>query len=781
MDSDIVRIREALPYIDPTDRETWVKAAMAVKSEVGEAGFALWDEWSQGVGSYSATDARDVWRSCKVNGKTTIGTLFHLAKQGGWRANGASPAPNPEELEARRQEAETRAAEERAKTERKRAEAASKAAAIWAAASPADGNPYLARKSVAPAETLRQIQATDAAKILGYVPKSGGEPLAGLLLVAPIKGGGRVSTLELIDGEGRKAALAGGAKKGGFWASGAMPDGDGTGATVLIGEGVATALSAREATGRPVVAALSSGNLVTVAKAMRDRYPAATLIVLADLVKATGKPDPHAVEAAQAVGGLLAVPDFGPDRRPDQTDINDLHQAIGLAAVAQSIASARAERGHTADPCRFAFSTVEALLATPPPAWRVAEVLPDLGIGVVWGGPGSGKTFVLLDLCLAVARGIPWHGRRVKACAVAYVATEGSLRNRLAAYLRQHDLAPSKLSRFRVLEKSVDLLSPRGDLDDLDDLLSAVRDTQSDAGRVGIVVIDTLNRAMPGGNENAPEDMGTMVAAAQYLAKELGCLVLYVHHSGKDETRGGRGHSSLKGAVDVELSVRRDGDIRTLAVEKLRDGRDGEAVLSFQLAAVDLGPVPAHDPDAGPHERIVSCVVTPCEAPLPPGRAKARGAAQRAVLSALTDCGPLTRVELRDKVTAYGHAKSAAYAAIRSLVESGDITAGSDSRYKLTDPGDAESPKVQNGPKLDNFGPSRDRSKKSIPSTHSIECGRNGLDGRPANSTLEQCSRKTGLFATDLPPAMLAPEDQGQNDDDGEDVGGPLHTVEVEL
>jgi putative DNA primase/helicase len=147
--------------------------------------------------------------------------------------------------------------------------------------------------------------------------------------------------VELIDEVGKKAALQGrGTKAGGFWATERLPDGDGAGLTLLIGEGVATVLSASAATGRPGIAALSSGNLPAVAKAMRERYPAAALVILADLVKATGEPDPHAIEAARSVGGKLAIPDFGAARDPGMTDMNDLHVRDGLEAVKRAIANA---------------------------------------------------------------------------------------------------------------------------------------------------------------------------------------------------------------------------------------------------------------------------------------------------------------------------------------------------------------------------------------------------------------------------------------------------------
>ncbi|MGB5096460.1 MAG: toprim domain-containing protein, partial [Porticoccaceae bacterium] len=209
-------------------------------------------------------------------------------------------------------------------------------------------HPYLERKRIAPVPTLREITADAAAAILNYQPKSRGEPLTGRLLVVPAKRGDGLSTLELIDETGRKTALAGrGTKAGAYWATWRIQEGCGM---VLIGEGVATALSASMAAGHPGIAALSSGNLTAVARDIRERLPGAVLVILADLVKGTGEPDPHAIEAARAVGGLLAVPDFGPDRKPGHTDFNDLALVHGPEAVRRCLANATAPVGEC-QPC----------------------------------------------------------------------------------------------------------------------------------------------------------------------------------------------------------------------------------------------------------------------------------------------------------------------------------------------------------------------------------------------------------------------------------------------
>jgi putative DNA primase/helicase len=342
MRNDIDRIREALQFIDASDRDKWVSMGMAIKSEIGDSGFDIWESWSQQADSFNGKDAQDVWKSIRAGGKVTVGTLFYEAKANGWHDDGMLQKPTLEEVAERRRIVAERTAKDEAEIARERADTAKKASLILKAATEAKpDHPYLSRKRVSPVATLREIDADAAAEILGYPPKSGGDLLAGRLLVVPVKQGDGLSTLELIDGDKRKAALAGrGSKVGGYWATERLPDGDGAGLTLLIGEGVATGLSAAEATGHPAIAALSSGNLPAVAKAMRERYPAAALVMLADLVKATGAPDPHAIEAARSVGGKLATPTFGTHRDPDMTDFNDMALICGAEAVKRAIAGA---------------------------------------------------------------------------------------------------------------------------------------------------------------------------------------------------------------------------------------------------------------------------------------------------------------------------------------------------------------------------------------------------------------------------------------------------------
>ena len=88
------------------------------------------------------------------------------------------------------------------------------------------------------------------------------------------------------------------------------------------------------------------------------------------------------------------------------------------------------------------------------------------------------------------------------------------------------------------------------------------------ADMAAVVFIDTLNRAAPTADENSSRDMGEILEAAKRLQSKTGGLVMLVHHTGKDASKGLRGHSSLFAAIDSAVDVRRDGDSREWKVAK---------------------------------------------------------------------------------------------------------------------------------------------------------------------------------------------------------------------
>ncbi|WP_051331453.1 DUF927 domain-containing protein [Methylocaldum szegediense] len=347
-------VRAALSYLSPDcDRDTWVSIGMAVKDALGDAGFELFDAWSRDGQSYRPADCRDTWKSIKPGGATTVATLWRLALDAGWRPDGEAHEETEAERQARERERARRAEREAADRAKKARAAERKTAELARIVVPAGENhPYLIRKGVKPTETLFEIPADRLATAIGYAPKSDDEPLAGRVLVAFVEHDGRRATAEFIDATGRKSALAGGPKSGGYWAAQPLPDGDGAGLVLLLGEGIATVLSAREATGYLAIAALSAANLPKVATALRARYPKARLIVLGD----AGKAVKYAEQAAKSTGAALAVPGFTPEQASafqrqhgkQPTDFNDLGALAGLEVVKQQIR--QAERAGTGMP-----------------------------------------------------------------------------------------------------------------------------------------------------------------------------------------------------------------------------------------------------------------------------------------------------------------------------------------------------------------------------------------------------------------------------------------------
>jgi putative DNA primase/helicase len=331
------RIEAALSFIPPgIEREQWWRVAAALKHELGDGGFDLFDQWSQGDAGYVPADSRDTWRSLRSGGGITIGTLFAVAKEYGFELS-QHKADFIDSVELTRRRAERAAAV--ALEEEKRIKAASHAAAlalaVWSKAGPVQADhPYLSRKGVNAVATLREIEVEKLEGVIGYKPESGGERLTGRILIAPVKIGGKLSTIEMIDGDGRKVALYGGLKSGGYWAAGAISE---SAARILISEGVATGLSAYQCTSDATIAALSCGNLTKAAEAMRVQHPCAEIVILGDI----GNGEEKAREAAAAVGGAVAWPDFGPDRPEGATDFNDMHAMFGADAVKRAINSAK--------------------------------------------------------------------------------------------------------------------------------------------------------------------------------------------------------------------------------------------------------------------------------------------------------------------------------------------------------------------------------------------------------------------------------------------------------
>ncbi len=251
-------------------------------------------------------------------------------------------------------------------------------------------------------------------------------------------------------------------------------------------------------------------------------------------------------------------------------------------------------------------------------------ITPNSLVGII-GQSGSGKTFFATDLAMHAAAGRRWRFKNVRGGLVVYAALEGpvSAENRF--------VAARERSGF---EKNIPLRLTPGpinlrDANNVALLIEFIREAEALHGvKCNMVFVDTLSRALAGGDENGPEDMGALIAGADAVRLATGAVVVLVHHVGKDESRGARGHSSLKAALDTEIEVTVRDKLHVATVTKQRDLPSGDQ-YPFRLTTVELG----LDDDGDP---VTSCVVEPVDE-VPALRTQPRGKNQAKLLAALQE------------------------------------------------------------------------------------------------------------------------------------------------
>jgi hypothetical protein len=244
----------------------------------------------------------------------------------------------------------------------------------------------------------------------------------------------------------------------------------------------------------------------------------------------------------------------------------------------------------------------------------VKDLLPRAGLAVFWGKPKSGKSFFVFDLLMHVALGWDYRGHRVRQGPVVYVCLEGgrAFRKRRESF-QQAKLKNGEDPPFYFIVNPLSLAADRKFL--IEDIRR-----QLDPDAPVVVCIDTLNRSLAG-SESSDKDMASYIKAADAIRDAFECLVAVVHHCGHDADRP-RGHSSLMGALDVQIAVGRDPEENVVA--ELEYAKDGETGLVFvsRLEKFEIG----QDEGGNP---ITSCVVREVEGAEGTGAAKA-AAAKRA-------------------------------------------------------------------------------------------------------------------------------------------------------
>ncbi len=253
----------------------------------------------------------------------------------------------------------------------------------------------------------------------------------------------------------------------------------------------------------------------------------------------------------------------------------------------------------------------------PKKEYLVKSLLDKNALSVVYGQSNSGKTFFVLDIAAHIATGMDWQGLKSKQGSVLYIATEGGLGigERLRAFEIHHQLKSK--GELYILPSGIDLCGE--DSTDTDRLIDAVQKL----GAFSLIIVDTLNRAMSGGDENSSRDMGSFVRNCDKIRENTKAHVLIVHHSGKDSGKGARGHSSLKAAVDTEIEVQNKSGDLTIKTRKQRDGKK-DISMTFNLKVIDLGT----DADG---DKISSCALVKGRDTLTGKKTRLNGQTKRAL------------------------------------------------------------------------------------------------------------------------------------------------------
>ena len=254
-------------------------------------------------------------------------------------------------------------------------------------------------------------------------------------------------------------------------------------------------------------------------------------------------------------------------------DISESPELLQSDEVVREVTAAREERFRLKDTTEF----VKRQKAS----WIVKGLIPNASLGVIYGASGSGKSFFVLDLMAAVARAVAWRDLKVKGARVCWIAAEGQedMRKRVQAYCMHNGILPADLP--------MDFIDQAPNFLEAADIKAVIKQMRA-KGQFDVVVVDTLAQVMAGGNENSGEDMGKVLAYCREITRLTGAMVILIHHSGKDESRGARGWSGLRAAADFEFEIIRADEDRVATVTKMKGGADGDE-YGFRLQTIVVG------------------------------------------------------------------------------------------------------------------------------------------------------------------------------------------------
>jgi putative DNA primase/helicase len=498
-----------------------------------------------------------------------------------WQAVRSTPLSAAQRAAFNRQIAESKASADAEKAARQ-LQAATKAASIWRDAQPATiDNAYLARKRIA----------------------SYGARLHKGALAIPVRDGATIHSLQFIGTDGEKRFLTDGRIRGCYFSIGTITDAS----AICIVEGFATGATVHEATGFPVAVAFNAGNLEAVALAIRATLPNMPIIVCADDDAATsGNPGiTKATTAARAVGGKVAIPDFGDARPNDVTDFNDMATHCGLDAVKRAVASAMVPELET-----HQFSHNDGPASAHTGARHVtlqsaADITPEaihwlwngwLAAGkfhILGGAPGTGKTTLAIAFAATLSSAGRWpDGSKAEAGNVLIWSGEDDPAN---------TLVPRLIASGANLERVKFVTGTEGSggnfpFDPAKDM-TELRDVAQSWGNVRLLIVDPVVSAVAGDSHKNADTRRSLQPLVD-LGAALNCAVIGITHfskgtAGRDPTERITGSIAFAALARVVMIAAKKEQVaegkpsRMLARSKSNIGPD-EGGFAYDLPQIEL-------------------------------------------------------------------------------------------------------------------------------------------------------------------------------------------------
>jgi hypothetical protein len=242
----------------------------------------------------------------------------------------------------------------------------------------------------------------------------------------------------------------------------------------------------------------------------------------------------------------------------------------------------------TAEERSFRFLASSEILDAPvAQTWLIKNVLEVGGLAMLVGESGVGKSFVVIDMAVSVALGEAWLGSAVVQGPVFVIAGEGhsGFRNRLRAIEKHRNRSLTHAPLF-FSNAAISLIDPRSVIE----ARAAIEKMETMHGAPALIIIDTLHRNAGGADENSAKDISAVLKEIDSKLRVFGksCAVLIVHHSGHGDKARARGSSSLYGAMDTELMLKKNGqDTLTLSVTKQKN-HEAMRDITLKFETVDL-------------------------------------------------------------------------------------------------------------------------------------------------------------------------------------------------